>query len=85
MSGVDGASCPCDREAACRAAPAQRVWASFISPSLLLLAMCIHGVFEGLTLGIQVGRGTALPDQSTPAVQIDHEQSHICVAQRYST
>ena len=54
VSGADGAGCPCDQQAACRAPPAQRIWVSFISPSLLLFAMCIHGIFEGLTLGIQV-------------------------------
>ena len=54
VGGADGAGCPCDQQAACRAPPAQRIWVSFISPSLLLFAMCIHGIFEGLTLGIQV-------------------------------
>jgi hypothetical protein len=39
---------------ACRTPPSQRAWAAFVSPALLLFAMCIHGIFEGLTLGIQV-------------------------------
>ena len=32
MGGADGAGCPCDQQAACRAPPAQRIWVSFISP-----------------------------------------------------
>ena len=53
-TAANGKECPCDQSAACRAAPAQRAWVAFISPCLLLFAMCIHGIFEGLTLGIQV-------------------------------
>ena len=30
-------------------------WYIYISPCLLLFAACIHGISEGLTLGIQVG------------------------------
>ena len=53
-NGVDGKGCPCREQASCNTPPAQRMWVSFISPSLLLFAMCIHGIFEGLTLGLQV-------------------------------
>jgi hypothetical protein len=48
------AGCPCDANAACNTSAAERVWTNFISPSLLLFAMCIHGIFEGMVLGIQV-------------------------------
>lgn len=51
---TNGSECPCDANAACNTPAAERVWTNFISPALLLLAMCIHGVFEGLVLGIQV-------------------------------
>lgn len=52
--GTTAAECPCDETAACHTPASQRVWTNWISPSLLLLAMCIHGIFEGLVLGLQV-------------------------------
>ncbi|CAL8469723.1 g9265 [Coccomyxa elongata] len=61
--GTTAADCPCDETAACHTPASQRVWTNWISPSLLLLAMCIHGIFEGLVLGLQdtkVGAVTVL-------------------------
>ena len=85
VGGADGAGCPCDQQAACRAPPAQRIWVSFISPSLLLFAMCIHGIFEGLTLGIQVSWDAAPPHHTHPALQDNCEMSNIVLEQRSST
>ncbi len=56
--GLNGAAaaadCPCDENASCHTSAAVRVWTNWISPSLLLLAMCIHGIFEGMVVGLQV-------------------------------
>ena len=77
-NGVNGAAssaeCPCDANASCQTPAAERVWTNFISPSLLLLAMCIHGIFEGLVLGIQACLFLTCFAWSCPYTCIDVQQ-----------
>ena len=70
-TAANGKECPCDQSAAYRAPPAQRAWVAFISPCLLLFAMCIHGIFEGLALGIQV----RLQDSTLPVALVPHRSA----------
>lgn len=82
-TAANGKGCSCDQSAACRAPPAQRAWVAFISPCLLLFAMCIHGIFEGLALGIQVRlQDSTLPDALVPHMGAACLESGISEAHR---